>query len=74
MGFLQAADTDLSDLVEIEKNSPHRFEFFVDLGGDQPVSARTACAYMKSGGRVSHALSMYSCHLRQPDQVRVCSF
>ena len=70
---MQAADTDLSDLVEIEENSPHRFEFFVDLGGDQPISARTACAYMKSGGRVSHALSVYSCQLRHPNQVPFCS-
>ncbi|XP_073123673.1 methionine S-methyltransferase-like isoform X2 [Henckelia pumila] len=39
---LQAADTDISALVEIEKNSPHRFEFFMGHGGDQPICARTA--------------------------------
>ncbi|PIN24059.1 Methionine S-methyltransferase [Handroanthus impetiginosus] len=67
---LQAADTDISALVEIEKNSPHRFEFFMGLVGDQPICARTAWAYANSGGRISHALSVYSCQLRQPNQVK----
>ena len=66
---MQAADTDISALVEIEKNSPHRFEFFMGLSGDQPICARTAWAYAKAGGRISHALSVYSCQLRQPNQV-----
>lgn len=66
---LQAADTDISALVEIEKNSPHRFEFFMGLVGDQSICARTAWAYGKAGGRISHALSVYSCQLRQPNQV-----
>lgn len=68
--IMQAADTDISALVEIEKNSRHRFEFFMDLVGDQPICARTAWAYMKSGGHISHALSVYSCQLRQPNQVK----
>lgn len=66
---MQAADTDISALVEIEKNSPHRFEFFMGLVGDQSICARTAWAYGKAGGRISHALSVYSCQLRQPNQV-----
>ncbi|KAK4800413.1 hypothetical protein SAY86_020900 [Trapa natans] len=69
--ILQAADTDISALVEIEKNSPHRFEFFMGLASDQPICARTAWAYGKSGGRISHALSVYSCQLRQPNQVKM---
>jgi len=68
--ILQAGDTDISALVEIEKNSPHRFEFFMGLSGDQPICARTAWAYGKAGGRISHALSVYSCQLRQPNQVK----
>ncbi|KAL0012981.1 hypothetical protein SO802_000050 [Lithocarpus litseifolius] len=67
---IQAADTDISALVEIEKNSPHRFEFFMGLSGDQPICARTAWAYGKAGGSISHALSVYSCELRQPNQVK----
>ncbi|TYJ33626.1 hypothetical protein E1A91_A05G116000v1 [Gossypium mustelinum] len=65
---LQAGDTDISALVEIEKNSPHRFEFFMGLSGDEPICARTAWAYGKAGGRISHGLSVYSCQLRQPNQ------
>ncbi|KAK3184905.1 hypothetical protein Dsin_032191 [Dipteronia sinensis] len=68
--ILQAADTDISALVEIEKNSPHRFEFFMGLSGDQPICARTAWAYGEAGGRIAHALSVYSCQLRQPTQVK----
>ncbi|MCL7037646.1 hypothetical protein MKW94_016262, partial [Papaver nudicaule] len=69
--ILQAADTDISALVEIEKNSRHRFEFFMGLVGDQPICARTALAYGKAGGRISHALSVFSCQLRQPNQVKI---
>ncbi|KAK9217160.1 hypothetical protein WN943_005785 [Citrus x changshan-huyou] len=68
--ILQASDTDISALVEIEKNSPHRFEFFMGLSGDLPICARTAWAYGKAGGRISHALSVYSYQLRQPNQVK----
>ncbi|GAU16586.1 hypothetical protein TSUD_168180, partial [Trifolium subterraneum] len=68
---ISAGDTDIAALVEIEKNSPHRFEFFMGLSGDQPICARTAWAYGKSGGSISHALSVYSCQLRQPNQVKV---
>ncbi|WCJ18712.1 methionine S-methyltransferase [Euphorbia peplus] len=68
--IIQAGDTDISALVEIEKNSPHRFEFFMGLSGDQPICARTAWAYGKAGGRIAHALSVYSCQLRQPSQVK----
>lgn len=69
--IMQAADTDISALVEIEKSSHHRFEFFMGLVGDQPICARTAWAYGKAGGRISHALSVYSCQLRQPSQVKI---
>ncbi|TKY45740.1 Methionine S-methyltransferase [Spatholobus suberectus] len=69
--IIQAGDTDIAALVEIEKNSPHRFEFFMGLSGDQPICARTAWAYGKSGGSISHALSVYSCQLRHPNQVKV---
>ncbi|CAI9303200.1 unnamed protein product [Lactuca saligna] len=68
--ILQASDTDISALVEIEKNNPHRFEFFMGLVGDQPICARTAWAFGKAGGRISHALSVYSCQLRNPNQVK----
>lgn len=44
------------------------------LVGDQPICARTAWAYAKSGGRISHALSVFSCQLRQPNQVRSCHY
>ncbi|CAK7357218.1 unnamed protein product [Dovyalis caffra] len=68
--IIQAGDTDISALVEIEKNSPHRFEFFMGLTGDQPICARTAWAYGQAGGPIAHALSVYSCQLRHPNQVK----
>lgn len=66
----QASDTDILALVEIENNSRHRFEFFMGRVSEEPISARTAWAYAKSGGEISHGLSVYSCQLRQPNQVK----
>lgn len=66
----QAPDTDILALVEIENNSPHRFEFFMGRVSEEPISARTAWAYSKSGGEISHGLSVYSCQLHQPNQVK----
>lgn len=65
----QAADTDILALVEIEKNTRHRFEFFMGRVSEEPISARTAWAYLNSGGSISHGLSVYECKLRMPNQV-----
>ncbi|CAI5948538.1 unnamed protein product [Closterium sp. NIES-65] len=71
----QAADTDIQALVEIERQSRHRFEFFMGLGmgaattGDEPISARTAYAFAKAGGRIAHGLTVFECRLRQPNHV-----
>lgn len=66
----QAPDTDILALVEIENNSRHRFEFFMGKVSEEPISARTAWAYSKSGGEIAHGLSVYSCQLHQPNQVK----
>ncbi|CAM6128403.1 unnamed protein product [Calypogeia fissa] len=67
---IQAADTDILALVEIEKNSPHRFEFFMGRVGEEPINARTAYTFAKAGGEIAHGLSVYECRLRQPTQVK----
>ncbi|GAB2295167.1 hypothetical protein Dimus_029341 [Dionaea muscipula] len=54
-GF-HASDADISALVEIEKNSPHHFEFFTGLMDDLPICARIAWAYRKAGNCIAHAL------------------
>ncbi|XP_024361870.1 methionine S-methyltransferase isoform X2 [Physcomitrium patens] len=69
----QAADTDILALVEIEKNTRHRFEFFMGRVSEEPISARTAWAFLKSGGEISHGLSVYECRLRMPNQVKTIS-
>ena len=66
----QASDTDILALVEIENNSSHHFEFFMGRVSEEPISARTAWAYSKFGGEISHGLSVYSCQLQQPNQVK----
>ncbi|KAI5072948.1 hypothetical protein GOP47_0013054 [Adiantum capillus-veneris] len=66
----QAPDTDILALVEIENNSRHRFEFFMGRVSEEPISARTAYAYSRCGGEISHGLSVYSCQLHQPNQVK----
>ena len=67
----QASDTDILALVEIENNSSHHFEFFMGRVSEEPINARTAWAYSKSGGEISHGLSVYSCQLQQPNQVKL---
>lgn len=62
----QADDTDIQPLVEIEKASPHRFEFFTSLTSDEPICAQTADAYSKAGGKISHSLIVYEATLRHP--------
>jgi len=66
---MQAGDTDIDALVEIEKSSPHRFEFYMGLGDDVPVSAKTAAAYAVRGGEISHALSVYEGQLKSHGNV-----
>eukprot|EP00897_Mesotaenium_endlicherianum_P008279 jgi/Mesen1/747/ME000110S_11011 len=62
----QAADTDIQALVEIERKSRHRFEFFMGpAGSEEPVSARTAYLYAARGGPIAHGLTVYQCRLLQ---------
>ena len=68
--MLQASDTDIDALVEIEENSQHRFEFFLGLNGDEPVSARTANAYAKADGPIAHSLSVFEGKMRHPAHVK----
>jgi methionine S-methyltransferase len=65
----QAKDTDIRGLVEIEKNSSHRFEFYIEQGGDTPIPAKTALAYAEAGGRISHGLMVYEAELRDPSHL-----
>lgn len=60
----QAKDTDIHGLVEIEKKSLHRFEFFIGKGSDTPISAHTALAYAEAGGKIAHGLSVYEAKMR----------
>ena len=66
----QAADTAIEALVGIENRTQHRFEFFLDPQVDEPVSARTAHAFARAGGRIYHALSVHEAELAHPSQTR----
>jgi methionine S-methyltransferase len=66
----QASDTDIQPLVDIEKATPHRFEFYTSLNSDEPICAQTAQAYANAGGRIAHSLSVYEAQLRQPSQIK----
>jgi methionine S-methyltransferase len=65
----QAKDTDIQGLVEIEKKSTHRFEFFIGQGSDVPISAQTALAYAEAGGQIAHGLSVYEAQMRDPSHL-----
>jgi methionine S-methyltransferase len=66
----QAGDTDICELVEIEKNSPHRFEFYMGVTSDEPISARTAHVYSEKGGEIAHSLTVYEARIEQPNQIK----
>lgn len=66
---IQAGDTDIDALVEIEGKSLHRFEFFLGLNSDEPISAKTAQAYLQHGGAISHALSVYEFTIPQHREI-----
>lgn len=66
----QAEDTDINPLVEIEKTTTHRFEFFTSLNSDEPIYAQTAQAYSEKGGRIAHSLSVYEARLRQSAPIK----
>ncbi|MEP7010987.1 MAG: aminotransferase class I/II-fold pyridoxal phosphate-dependent enzyme [Acidobacteriota bacterium] len=63
----QADDTDISPLAEIERSGRHRFEFFLGVHSDEPVSARTAQAYARAGGAIFHSLTVFEGRLRFPE-------
>lgn len=66
----QADDTDIQTLVEIEKRTRHRFEFFMGPHAEEPVSARTAAAYAAAGGEIAHAIRVYEGELAFANQVK----
>ncbi|SMF17258.1 aminotransferase class I/II-fold pyridoxal phosphate-dependent enzyme [Pseudobacteriovorax antillogorgiicola] len=66
---VQAGDTDIQALVEIEESSPHRFEFYMGTDSRESISAKTAQAYAAAGGTIAHSLSVYEATLPSHEQV-----
>lgn len=60
----QASDTEIAPLVEIEKNSSYRFEFYMGVNSSDSISARTAYAYSQSGGKIFHSLQVVEAEMR----------
>ncbi len=59
----QADDTDILTLVDIEKKSFYRFEFFMSAYSKESITARTAHAFSKAGGKIFHSLNVIEAHL-----------
>lgn len=66
----QAADTEIDALVDIEKNTGHRFEFYMSATSDVPIDASTALEYAKQGGKIYHSVDVYEAKMLFPEQVR----
>jgi methionine S-methyltransferase len=66
----QAADTEISALVDIEKNTGHRFEFYMSNSSDLPIDARAALKYANAGGKIYHSVDVYEAKLLFPEQVK----
>ncbi len=66
----QAADTDIDALVDIEKQTGHRFEFHMSENSEVSIDARTADRYAKAGGKIYHSVDVYEARLLFPDKVK----
>jgi methionine S-methyltransferase len=66
----QDPDTDISSLVEIERATAHRFEFFMTLRSDTPICAATAEIYSRQGGKIFHTVSVYEGILAYPSWLK----
>jgi methionine S-methyltransferase len=68
--IVQAADTEIKPLVEIENLTKHRFEFFMGISASEPISAKTALAYAAKGGEIAHSLTVYEAKLRNHTAIK----
>lgn len=66
----QAADTEIDELANIEKNTGHRFEFYMAPNSATPINARTAVAFAKSGGKIYHSVDVYEAEMLFPEKVK----
>ncbi len=66
----QAADTEIKALVDIEKTTGHRFEFYMSANADVPIDARTALKYAQAGGKIYHSVDVYEAKMLFPEQVK----
>lgn len=66
----QTDDTDISQLAEIERASRHRFEFYATERSETSISASTALQYLKRGGTIYHAVSVYEGTLSYPSWLK----
>jgi aspartate/methionine/tyrosine aminotransferase/methylase of polypeptide subunit release factors len=62
----QAADTDISELGELERRTGVDFEFYLRKTSLEPISARTAVSWRAAGGELWHDLLVYEATLRHP--------
>lgn len=56
---VQAGDTEIDPLVDIENKSSHRFEFYLGRNSSEPISAKTAKYHLQNGGEIYHSLCVY---------------
>lgn len=66
----QAADTEIDALVDIEKNTGHRFEFYMSASSEIPIDACTALEYAIAGGKIYHSVDVYEAKMLFPEQVK----
>ncbi len=66
----QDADTEIDTLVDIEKNTGHRFEFYMSANSETPIDASTAAKYSQSGGKIFHSVDVYEAQMLFPEKVK----
>ena len=66
----QAGDTEIKPLVEIERSSAYRFEFYMGANSTDSISARTAYAYSQNGGKIFHSLQVLDAEMRDSHKMK----
>jgi methionine S-methyltransferase len=66
----QDPKTSITGLVEIERETGHRFEFFMSPHDNASITASTAYAYGTKGGKLYHSVSVYEGELVHPNYLQ----
>ncbi|MBN1208408.1 MAG: aminotransferase class I/II-fold pyridoxal phosphate-dependent enzyme [Myxococcaceae bacterium] len=63
---MQAADTDIRQLVALEQRTQREFEFFMEAHSPEPLRAATALGWLQAGHPIWHEVAVWEARLALP--------